>query len=28
VLHPELRDESFKKKFMELQKEVCGKEKQ
>jgi tetratricopeptide (TPR) repeat protein len=26
VLHPELRDESFKKKFMELQKEVCGKE--
>ena len=28
VLHPELRDESFKKKFMELQKEVCGKEEQ
>jgi len=26
VLHPELRDESFKKKFMELQKEVCGKD--
>ena len=23
VLHPELRDESFKKKFMKLQKEVC-----
>ena len=28
VLHPELRDERFKKKFMELQKEVCGKEEQ
>lgn len=26
VLHPELRDEKFKKKFTKLQKEVCGKE--
>lgn len=25
VLHPELRDEQFKEKFMKLQKEVCGK---
>lgn len=26
VLHPDLRDESFKEKFIKLQKEVCGKE--
>jgi hypothetical protein len=28
VLHPELRDEGFKKKFLELRKEVCEKDKQ